>query len=630
MPEQIVAPEPLKLKFRAGINRESTNYGNTGGWYDCNLIRWRTLTAQSMGGWQKFTATAAEGTFRSLFPFSILSGSTFYGAGTSLKYYLVQGNQLVDITPLRDTAALANNPFAATIGDTEIVVTDTAHGAVVNDFVTFSGATTFAGIPAADFNQEHQITSIIDADSYTIEVATTATSTASGGGAAVSAAYQINVGLDTTGSGNGWGTGAWGSNGWGQGSSTFVLTDQLRLWSEDNFGEDLLLNVRNGGVYYKDMSGSVSTRAVTLDSLTTDAGVPTVARLVMVSSADRHALAIGTNPLDSATQDRQLIRWCATEDITVWTPDTTNTAGELRINSGSEIIAAVKTVTEILVFTDISLHSVKYVGAPFYFGEVEVGPNVHIIGPNAAVSNGSATFWMAKGLFQMYDGVVRDLPCDIRSYIFSILNTEQTDKIRAGSNRQFKEIIWLMPVNGSTENNFYVILNYEDPSAPLWYYGDFNGAGRTTWLDAWFEDVPLAGAPDGYVYSHEVGATDNSSGTPVELDSYLQSSIFELGDGQNFMLVSRIIPDVSFDGSSATTPEVTFTFRTQNAPGLAFGSDNSKTVTRTVELPVEEYTSKLDKRFRGRAIDFKIASAALGTSWQLGVPRIYASPDGQR
>lgn len=625
------APEPIKLTFRPGINRETTNYGNTGGWYDCNLIRWKSGTPQSMGGWQRFTAEAAQGTFRSLFPFSLLSGAVYYGAGTNLKYYLVQGNALVDITPIRSTVTINNNPFAITNGSAVCTVTDTAHGAVTNDFVTFSGAASIgvSNVTADVLNQEYQIIEVVDADTYKITLTVVSdTTSAGGGGASVVAAYQINTGLDVAAFGDGWGTGGWGTDGWGEGSGTFVLADTLRLWSEDNYGEDLLFNVRNGAIYYKDMSGSIQTRGVALDTLGTN--IPTVSRQILVSDNDRHVLAIGCNPLDSATQDRQLIRWCDGEDITNWVPNTTNTAGELRINQGSEIIKAVETTTEILVFTDVSLHSVKYIGPPFTFGEVRLGNNVQLIAPNAAISTGSETFWMAQGLFQMYDGVVRDVPCDVRTYIFSILNQDQTEKITAGLNRALKEVIWLLPVDGSEELNFYVILNYEDPSNPLWYYGSFNGVGRTTWLDTWFEDTPLAASPDGYIYSQETGSTDNSGASPAQLQSYLQSSVFEIGDGQNFMLVSRIIPDMSFEGSTGTAPQAQIAIRKQNFPGSGFSAEGTKDVTRTIALPVEEYTRKLDKRFRARSIDFKVSSNTVGCLWQLGVPRVYASPDGQR
>jgi len=424
--------EPLKLQFKPGINRETTDYGNTGGWYDINLARWVSNSPQSMGGWQRFTAQQAQGTFRSLFPWSTLNGTRFYGAGTNLKYYLVYGNSLVDITPIRSTVdPMANNPFATSIGTTTVTVTDVANGSVVGDFVTFSGASgPFGGVPASDINQEHQITQIIDADTYTITVATTASSSASGGGAAVVAEYQLNVGLDTSALGNGWGTGGWGVYPWGEGSPDFVATDQLRLWTEDNFGEDLLFNPRNGGIYYKDMSGSVSTRAVNLTTVSGASDVPTIARQVLVSDNDRHVVAFGTNTIGTAVQDLLLIRWSDTENLAQWTPDTTNTAGSLTINAGSQFLKAIETTTETLVFTDVSLHSLRFIGPPYTFGQTRIATNIQLIGPNAVTTTGAITAWMATGpVFQVYDGVVRDLVCPIRSYIASILNAGQSEKI---------------------------------------------------------------------------------------------------------------------------------------------------------------------------------------------------------
>lgn len=625
--------EPLKLTFRPGVNRETTDYGNTGGWYDINLVRWVSQTPQSMGGWQAFTSSAAEGTFRSLFPWSTLNGTRFYGAGTNLKYYLVYGNSLVDITPIRKTTnPMANNPFATSIGTTTVTVTDVANGSVVGDFVTFSGASgPFGGVPASDINQEHQITQIIDADTYTITVATTASSSTSGGGAAVVAEYQLNVGLNTSALGNGWGTGGWGVYGWGEGSPDFVATDQLRLWTEDNFGEDLLFNPRNGGIYYKDMSGAVSDRAVNLTSVTGASDVPTIARQVLVSDNDRHVVVFGTNTIGTSTQDPLLIRWSDTENLAQWTPDTTNTAGSLTINAGSQFLKAVETTTETLVFTDISLHSFRFIGPPYTFGQTRIATNIQLIGPNAVTTTGAITAWMATGpVFQVYDGVVRDLVCPIRSYIASILNASQSEKIYAGVNRQFHEFIWLMPVNGSDENNFYVICNFEDPANPIWYYGSYNGVGRTTWLDAWFETTPLAASPDGYIYSHDLGSTDQSVTPAVALDSYLRSSVFELGSGENFMYVSRTIPDVDFTGSTAVTPTVTLTFRKRDYPGSAFQDGPDNTVALTVTGPPAQYTPKIDRRFRARSVEFGIETTTAGTLWQLGVPRIYANPDGQR
>jgi hypothetical protein len=624
--------EPIKIQFRPGINRETTDYGNTGGWYDINLARWVSGTPQSMGGWQRFTSAPVQGTMRSLFPWSTLNGAQYYATGTNLKYYIIRGNEPIDVTPIRRTVTLANDPFAVTNGSSLATVTDVANGSVVGDFVTYSGATTIGGNVTADvLNQEYQIVTIVDDDHYTITLTVTSNVTdAAGGGAAVQAVYQINVGLNTASFGNGWGTGPWGREGWGEGSDTSVQTDQLRLWTQDNYGEDLLFNPRDGGIYYKDMSGSIADRGVNITSLSGSSNAPTVARQVLVSNNDRHVLAFAANTLGTSVQDRLLARWSDAESLIQWTPDTTNTAGSIRFDVGSEFMCAVETTTEILVFTDTALASMRFIGPPFTFGQTLIATNIQIIGPNAVTTTGAVTAWMANGLFQWYDGVVHDMPCDIRTYVFGILNASQSFKIFAGVNRQFKEFIWLMPVNGSEQNNFYVICNYENPSDPIWYYGSYNEVGRSTWMDAFFERTPLAGAPDGYIYAHDLGATDMSVEPAVILDSYLKSSVFELGNGENFMLVSRLIPDVSFAGSTATNPAVNITFAQRDYPGSAFVEGPDDPVARSVALPVEQYTTKVDKRWRSRSTQIGIEPTEVGTMWTLGVPRLYANSDGQR
>ena len=626
-------PEPIKIQLRPGINRETTDYGNTGGWWDCNLARVRTGTWSSMGGWTPFTSEVMLGGQRSLFPWSTLNGARYYGVGTNLKYYVIRGQAPVDVTPIRATTnPMANNPFQTYgAGSTRIKVTDVANGSVVNDFVTFSGASgPISGIPASEFNDEHQIVEIIDDDHYYIEVTTAAAAGAvSGGGAAVVAAYQLNVGLNTAITSPGWGSGPWGSGGWGEGSGTNTNTNQLRLWSQDNYGEDLIFNPRDGGLYYKDM-GNVSLRGEDIATMTGASGVPVIARQVMVSDNDRHVMAFSCNPVDSVTQDRLLVRWSASEGYLLWTPDTTNDAGDLRLEGGSEFVRAVETTTEILVFSDITLHSMRFIGPPYTFGQTRIAANVQLIAPNAVATDGAITAWMANGLFQWYDGVVRNMPCSIRTYVFDILNKAQAEKIYAGVNRAYKEFIWHMPVNDSEQNNFYVICNYEDPANLVWYYGSYNDVGRSTWLDAWFEDTPLAGAADGFIYAHETGATDGSQDPPIGLHSWLKSSVFEIGNGQDFMLVSRMIPDVDFSGSSATNPSVNMTFALRDYPGSAFVQGPDDLVTRSVELPIEEYTAKVDKRFRARSVQIGIEAVEPGTAWSLGVTRLYAAPDGQR
>lgn len=621
----------LKLQLRPGINRETTDYGNSGGYYDCNLVRFRNGQPESIGGWTRFTSEVAAGTWRSLFPFSLLDGNRYYAGGTNLKYYIVRGNGLVDITPIRATSTINNNPFATAIGTTTVTVTDTAHGAVINDFVTFSGSSgTIGGVPVGEFNAEHQITSIIDANSYTISVTTTATSSVSGGGASVSAAYQINTGLDTTVLGNGYGTGGYGVFGYGLGSTSSVVTGSLRLWSQDNFGEDIIFNVRDGGIYYKDMSLNVTTRAVNLTSLAGASGVPIVAKQVLVSNNDRHAVAFGCNPVDSVVQDRLLARWAETENLALWTPDTTNTAGSIRFDSGSEFVTAVEATNEILVFTDVALHSFKFIGPPYTFGQTLIGTNISLIGPNAVVSSRSVVYWMETGVrFRVYDGTIHDLPCDVRTYVASILNMSQTQKIVAGANRQFTEVYFHLPVDGEDEVNFYLVCNLEG-ATPVWYYGYFGSQGRTTWLDAFFENTPLAGAPDGYIYAHDTGAVDGSVMPSIKLEDYLESSVYEIGQGDDFMFISRYIPDFDFTNSSAANPGLTVTLTKRDYPGSPFETGVVTGITRSVAMPVEQYTAKNDIRLRARSVQYRVESSVLGTAWAQGVPRVYLDKDGKR
>lgn len=620
--------DPIKLLLKPGINRETTDYGNSGGYYDCNLVRFHNGHPESIGGWQRFTNQQAQGTFRSLFPWSTLNGARFYGAGTNWKYYIINTPGLVDITPIRRTATLGANPFTTSgVGSTTIIVTDASNGAVLNDFVTFSGsAGAISGIPAAEFNAEHQITSILTANTYTIEVTTgAAAGGVSGGGAAVVAAYQINVGLDISVVGNGWGVGPWGSGTWGSASGSSADLIQLRLWTQDNFGEDLLFNVRDGGIYFKDMSGAIGARGVNITTLGTDTAIPVIGRQVLVSDNDRHVIIFGTNGLTDSTQDRLLARWSDSENQTIWTPDTTNTAGSLRFNSGSEFMKAVETQTEMLVFTDVSLHSMRFVGPPYTFGQQQVGSNIKLIGPNAVATTGSETYWMATNKFQMYDGRVQDLYCTVLDYVFDNLTDQQAYKIAAGINREFSEVIWLLPMWGATENNFYVIFNYSDGS---WYYGAFGDIGRTTWLDAFFETTPLATAADGYVYSHDDGAVDGTEDPVIALDTWLEASVIEQGNGGDFMYLSRFIPDFDFTGSSISAPELTVTFRSRKFPGSPFGTEVSGDIVKTAS--VDQYTYKNDFRLRGQSVQYRIGSDVTGTKWKQGIPRLFAAPDGRR
>lgn len=620
----------VPLTFSPGIFRESTRYANKGGWYDCNLVRFRGNFPEKMGGWRRFTAIAMMGTARSLFAWADLAGAQFYGSGTNLKYYVIRGLDPVDITPIRRSVTLGTDPFTTLApGSTMITVEDPGHGAVLGAFVTFDGTVgPIDGIPASDFDIEHEIIQIVDSNRYRINTATGATTGGiTGGGSAVEADYQINPGLDTTVFGDGWGTGTWGAGGWGEPSGELTQAGRLRLWSEDNFGEDLLINPRDDAIFIKDMSLSISTRSVNITSLPGSNQAPTICRQILVSDIDRHVLAFGCDPAsDPGAQDPLLVRWGDSESVIEWENRTDTTAGSLRIDDGSEIVRAIETQREILTFTDTSLHSVRYNGPPFIFGQQRVAQNINLIGRNAVTTDGVVTYWMERGRFQVYDGAVRELQCDIKDYIFEILNDNQVGKISAGINRQFSEVIWNMPVNGASENNFYVIYNY---LYRVWYYGFWP---RTAWIDSQFLDNPLAASPDGYLYAHEDGQNDGSTTPSSPMNAYIQSSDVELGDGDQFLFMWRIIPDVTFEGSdpSVGQPAVTLTLERRDYPGAGYNGTQSPSVRRVATVPVEQFDQVKNIRLRGRAISYRISSDTLGIQWRQGLPRIDVRPDGKK
>ena len=358
-----------KLQFRPGINRETTSYSNEGGWFDCDKIRFNFGLPQKLGGWEKYTSSTYLGTARRLHNWIALDGSNYLGVGTHLKYYIEEGGNFNDITPIRVTTSAGDVTFSATNGSTTITVTDTSHGAQENDFVTFSGAVSLGGvITATVLNQEYQVISVPTANTFTITASVAANSSDTGnGGGSVVGTYQINVGLDTQVGGTGWGAGAWGDDGWGEASSV-TTSSELRTWSHDNFGEDLLINPIDGAIYYWDRTNNLTTRAVEIGTLGGAQATPTIAKQILVSNIDRHVLAFGTNPEGGSTQDPLLIRFSDQESAVEWRNLATTTAGSLRIGSGSVFVQAVETKREVLVFTDRSLHSLRFIGPPFTFG----------------------------------------------------------------------------------------------------------------------------------------------------------------------------------------------------------------------------------------------------------------------
>ena len=637
-----------KLQFRPGVNRETTSYTNEGGWFDCDKIRFRFGTPEKIGGWERFSGQSFLGTCRALHPFVAVDGSSFLGVGTHLKYYINEGGGFNDITPLRATTAAGDVTFSAANGSSTLTITDTDHGANDFDFVTFSGAASLGGTVTAEvLNQEYQISHVIGVDSYEVlarEVASLNAITVDGqysptlvianasdtgdGGASVVGAYQATVGLDTTVSGTGWGAGLWSRSTWGSGASLVALGDTLRIWSHDNFGEDLIINVRNGGIYYWDKSTSSVPfeRAVEMSQLAgADPTTPTIAKQVMISDRDRHVIVFGADSqTEIGVQDPLLIRFSDQENPLVWAAQATNTAGDLRIGTGSEIITALETRQQILVFTDQSLHAMQYLGPPFTFGIQLISENITIAGPLSAIAVDDMVFWMGDQEFYMYSGQVQKLPCSVRSYVFNDFNQSQAEKITCGINSAFSEVWWFYPSASSDTVDKYVVYNYQEK---VWYYGTLE---RTAWLDRGIGQYPIASSLDGYLYYHEFGSDDGSVNPPSAINSYIESSQMSMGTGDNFMLLSRLIPDITFTGSTSPTPAVDFTLETRRFPGSEYNQVMPSSVIRTATVPVEQFTEQVHLRLRGRSFALKVSSAETGVEWRLGTPRVELRPDGRR
>lgn len=620
---------PLKkLLLKPGVNRENTRYTSEGGWYDCDKVRFRQGTPEKIGGWEQLSDNRFLGVCRSLWNWVTLGGVSLVGLGTNLKFYLERGESYYDITPLRGTATLTD-PFTATNGSAIITVADVAHGAVTGDFVTFSGATGLGGnITAGVLNQEYQVT-VVNADTYTITATATANATdaaGSPGGGTVSAAYQINTGPAIQEVLNGWGAGAWGFGAWGIGATA---TDALRLWSQTNFGEDLLFGPRGGGLYYWDATGGVGARGVNVAGMMGASDVPTAQLMVMTSDVSRFVLCFGVNPLGSSILDPMLIRWSDQEDFLNWTPAITNQAGDLRLSTGSRIVTALQLRQEIVVWTDAAVYSLQYQGPPFVWGAQTLADNTSIIGPNARATASGVAFWMGTDKFYKYDGRVQTMRCDLRQYIFQDINMQQSDQIFASTVESFNEVWWFYPTANSTVPNRYVVYNYAED---IWYYGQME---RTAWLDSKIIAHPLA-AYQNRLVEHEIGVDDGSSNVPVAMHAFIDSAEFDIEDGQNFGFIWRLLPDITFRGSTAANPSATLTLQPMLNSGsgynnpLSVGGTATAAVTRTAVVPVEQFTGQVYVRVRGRQMSIKIESSDLGVTWQLGAPRIDVRLDGRR
>lgn len=724
-----------KLQFRPGVNREATTYANEGGWYESEKVRFRSGFPEKLGGWINLAALSSAGaasTFkgvaRDMWNWVTLAFANLNGVGTNQKYYIESGGQYNDITPTLSTGTLGANPFATTSGSKLVTVTSTAHGMSVGTWATFSGATAVGGLT---LNGSFEVITVIDGNTYTIVSSTAASSTATGGGSAVTYTYQIPAGGATYTTGNGWGAGTWGgvvaggtNTGWGA-ASVVGIGQQLRLWSADNYGQNLFIAPRQSTIYYWVTPSSTSTfnPAVTLKSLVTtllapsapslaaaQTAVPGVTFQIITSDVQRFVIALGATPYDNdATSafNPLLVRWSDQGNEYDWYPSTSNQAGDYTLSGGSTIITGRAARQEILIWTDSALYTMQYLGPPYVWGFNLLMDNISIISPNAVASVNNVTYWMGVDKFYSYSGRVETLPCTLRQYVFDDINQEQAYQIVAGTNEGYNEVWWFYPSANSTVNDKYVIYNHLER---IWYYGTIN---RTFWLDSPLRQYPMGAFSvqnsylataistttqtsltllNGYAYPtsgtitidseditytahdsndgntlvnctrgangttaathtqyaavtyktpnqvmyHEYGVDDGSLPTLQPIDAYIQSSDFDIGDGHNFGFVWRMLPDVTFDGSTSVAPQITITVRPRQNSGTRYGtadnpaviSDNNYALTRTYN--VQLFTGQVYTRIRGRQMAFKVESTGLGTTWQLGTPRIDIRPDGRR
>ena len=623
-----------KFIFNPGINKEGTAYTAEGGWFDGNLVRFRKGLPEKIGGWTKYIETSYEGTGRKLHGWVDLDGTRLLGLGTRLKIYIQEGANYNDITPIRSTTSAGDVTFAATNGSSTITVTDTGHGANIDDFVTFSGAASLGGnITAAVLNQEYQVVSVPTANTFTISAKDTSgtavlansSDTGNGGGSTVGA-YQINVGLDVFIDGSGWGAGAWGEGTWGS-ISSLGASNQLRLWSMDNFGEDLISNPRAGSVYYWDKTNGLNTRAVELSSLSGANLTPTRGLQVIVSDVDRHVFVLGADPISggsrSGTIDPLLIAFSDQENAAEWEPRADTTAGSLRCSAGSEIIGGLRARQETLVWTDVALYSLQFIGPPLTFGLNLVNEGVSLIGPNAAVNTPRGVFWMDKKGFYNYSGSVNPLPCSVQSYVFDDINEKQAFQYFAFVNKQFDEVGWFYCSEAATVIDRYVVYNYVEQT---WNIGQLS---RTAWLDEGIVAFPRAAGKSNtshFLFQHETGHDDD--GSPMT-NVFIESADFDIGDGEEFQFIRRMIPDVKFTGDGGSDQAINVVMKTRNFPGESLTSDQTTSFTAT--------TTKIDMRARGRQASVRFESdddadsqVTLGVGFRLGGTRLDLQPNGRR
>jgi hypothetical protein len=738
-----------KLQFRPGVNREGTTLANEGGWYDCDKIRFRSGFPEKIGGWAVISYNTFLGVCRSLWNWITLKGFNLLGVGTNLKFYIENGGEYFDITPLRETNSNPSNQITLAVanGSNILTITDNnAESLQVNDFVTLAGATTLGGnVTAAVLNKEFQIVEVLSGVQYQVQLSVVANTTASSSTmTGLTIAYQINTGFPIYTVGTGWSAGPWtpyltttltnpfattnGSStitvtqashglsngeyvyfssisdtdvsgisnavlqksfrvsnvttntydistvigqapgpvitytanatsasqggtvvvyypsatitasttrGWGTGFSTGIGF-QLRLWSQSNYGEDLLFSPR-GGALYLWQPGTGSTPAFnTRGALVSGTNVPSKINEIMVSDSTRITIAFGCDDYGTYglnDQDPMLVRWTAQEDYTDWTPTATNQAGSYRLSHGSVIVGAIQTRQEINIWTDAAIYSMQYLGPPFVWGFTLLADNISVASQNAMTTASGVVYWMGVDKFYVYSGRVETLPCSIRTYIFSDINRDQLTQVQAGTNEGYSEVWWFYCSANSDIVDRYVIYNYLDR---VWYYGSID---RTAWLDSALRPFPIGATTGNLLVYHESAVDDGTTNPPTPISCYIQSSDFDIGDGHNYGFVWRLIPDITFDGSTTSLPNyplATFTMRPRQNPGSGYSTAYPDSVQSTQNYAgqqtynVQQFTEIIYTRARGRQMAFKVSSDTIGTQWQLGTPRIDVRPDGRQ
>jgi len=693
----------IKPTFRPGVNRENTRYYNEGGWYESDKVRFRQGMPEKIGGWTQYSTAKFLGVCRTLWNWITLTNQNIVAVGTNLKFYLTLGNQYFDITPVRSVTTLTN-PFTATLSSSTITVSATAHGAIPGDFVTFSGATGLGGnITAAVLNQQYQIVSVPNVNSFTFTATATANASdvsGSPGGGTVTTSYQLNTGPAYQVPFTGWGASYWGSGPWGTGGST---KNNLQIWNAYNFGQNLLFGPAGGGIYYWtaptltnpgvllsstggtvtitiaspavitssvnlpngssiqlgttgalpsglstnttyyviNVSGTTFNLAATpggtaINTTGTQSGtqsisllgdVPLFQNYLQVSDASNFVLVFGTNALGTSTIDPMLIRWSDQQNPLVWYPDITNQAGDVRLSHGSKIVTALQTRQEIVVLTDQAIYSLQYLGPPYVWGVQLLSENISIIGPNAAALASGVVYWMGIDKFYMYDGRLQTLNCDLRRYVFQNINTVQNEQVYCSTVEGFNEVWWFYVSGSGTQINSYVVYNYIEHT---WYYGTM---ARTAWLDTTLQSNPIGATYNGYLCNQESGLDDNETGTPQPIDAYISSSEFDISDptGDHFAFITKVLPDLTFENSTASSPTTTMTISSfiNSGSGISQSVPNSVYSVNINGNP-ETFTGYVYTRIRGRQFIFRMESNQLGTTWQLGAPRFDARPDGRR